>query len=132
MTQSLEAAARALLAKLHAAGKAIDFAIQIATLHHFPYTGPTYGEEMGALEAALDALPAESVPHLPRLQLGPLHDAYDALSNDDKSDPEWVEFLAEVKRVLDADLAQLDIIGDALDRASPPSPDRTQEQEREA
>jgi hypothetical protein len=62
MTQSLEAAARALLAKLHAAGKAIDFAIQIATLHHCPYTGPTYGEEMVALEAALAALPADVGP----------------------------------------------------------------------
>lgn len=48
--------ARALLGKLKEALPAIDSAITIATVHHCPYGGPAFGEDVDALEAAFAAL----------------------------------------------------------------------------
>ncbi len=62
MTQSLEAAARALLAKLKITEANSRPIYECAFVHGVKYTGENYEPEVIALEAALNARPADAEP----------------------------------------------------------------------
>ena len=51
--EELAAAARALCERLREVDDAVTAAFQIAALHHMPYSGPNYDEELKAVENIL-------------------------------------------------------------------------------